>query len=50
MAYHVSSIQYSGEVYGEKAILGTELKELQSRVLSLSDERDKSLAVLNEVL
>ncbi|GFP97849.1 hypothetical protein PHJA_001929000 [Phtheirospermum japonicum] len=36
---------HAGEVYGEKAILGTELKELQSRVLSLSDERDKSLAM-----
>ncbi|KAL3644853.1 hypothetical protein CASFOL_010033 [Castilleja foliolosa] len=40
---------HTGEVYGEKAILGTELKELQSRVLSLSDERDKSLAVLDEM-
>lgn len=41
--------QRAGEVYGEKAILATELRELQSRVLSLSDERDKSLAVLDEV-
>lgn len=36
-------------MFGEKAILATELKELQSRVLSISDERDKSLAVLAEV-
>ncbi|CAI9761428.1 unnamed protein product [Fraxinus pennsylvanica] len=40
---------HAGEVYGEKAILSTELKELQSRVLSLSDERDKSLAILHEI-
>ncbi|KAK6141428.1 hypothetical protein DH2020_024833 [Rehmannia glutinosa] len=39
----------AGEVYGEKAILATELRELQSRVLSLSDERDKSLEVLDEM-
>ncbi|XP_052731393.1 uncharacterized protein LOC108326530 isoform X10 [Vigna angularis] len=40
---------HAGEVYGEKAILATELKELQSRLLSLSDERDKCLAILNEM-
>ncbi|EYU38142.1 hypothetical protein MIMGU_mgv1a007025mg [Erythranthe guttata] len=40
---------HAGEVYGEKAILATELRELQSRVLSLSDERDKSLSVLDEM-
>ncbi|CAA0832089.1 Unknown protein [Striga hermonthica] len=40
---------HAGEVYGEKAILGTELRELQSRVLSLSDKRDKSLEVLDEM-
>ncbi|GER39235.1 hypothetical protein STAS_15832 [Striga asiatica] len=40
---------HAGEVYGEKAILATELRELQSHVLSLSDERDKSLAVLNQL-
>ncbi|KAL0391046.1 UNVERIFIED_CONTAM: hypothetical protein Scaly_0461700 [Sesamum calycinum] len=39
---------HAGEVYGEKAILATELRELQSRVLCLTDERDKSLAVLLE--
>ncbi|XP_047962388.1 uncharacterized protein LOC125207191 [Salvia hispanica] len=40
---------HAGEVYGEKAILATELRELQSRALSLSVERDKYLAVLNEM-
>lgn len=40
---------HAGEVYGEKSILASELRELQSRVLSLSDERDKSLAVVDEM-
>ncbi|XP_019188660.1 PREDICTED: uncharacterized protein LOC109182882 isoform X2 [Ipomoea nil] len=40
---------HAGEVYGEKAILATEVKELQSRLLSLADERDKSLAILDEM-
>ncbi|KAM1999240.1 hypothetical protein ACFX16_006697 [Malus domestica] len=40
---------HAGEVFGEKAILATEAKELQSRLLNLLDERDKSLAILNEV-
>lgn len=44
------SLQHAGEIYGEKAILATELKELQSRLSSLSGERDKSLAILDEVL
>lgn len=42
-------LQHAGEVYGEKAILATEVRELQSRLLSLSEERDKSLAILDEV-
>lgn len=42
-------LQHAGEVYGEKAILATEAKELQSRLLCLSDERDKALATLDEV-
>ncbi|CAN6702471.1 unnamed protein product [Malus baccata var. baccata] len=41
---------HAGEVFGEKAILATEARELQSRLLNLSDERDKSLAFLNELL
>nr|GMD26855.1 rab11 family-interacting protein 3 isoform X2 [Ipomoea batatas]GMD27904.1 rab11 family-interacting protein 3 isoform X2 [Ipomoea batatas] len=40
---------HAGEVYGEKAILATEVKELQSRLLNLADERDKSLAILDEM-
>ncbi|KAK9281754.1 hypothetical protein L1049_004659 [Liquidambar formosana] len=40
---------HAGEVYGEKSILATEARELQSRLLSLSDERDKSLAILDEM-
>lgn len=40
---------HAGEVYGEKAILATEVRELQSRVLSLSDERDNALGILDEM-
>ncbi|KAK8319995.1 hypothetical protein V6Z11_A12G006900 [Gossypium hirsutum] len=40
---------HAGEVYGEKAILATEVRELQSRLHSLSEERDKSLSVLDEM-
>ncbi|KAM7253968.1 hypothetical protein ACFE04_031650 [Oxalis oulophora] len=40
---------HSGEVYGEKSILATEVRELQTRVLSLAVERDKSLAILDEM-
>ncbi|KAK1399004.1 nuclear mitotic apparatus protein 1-like [Heracleum sosnowskyi] len=40
---------YAGEVYGEKAILATELRELQSRLRILSDERVKALAIINEI-
>ncbi|CAN1855336.1 hypothetical protein LINPERHAP1_LOCUS41667 [Linum perenne] len=40
---------HAGEVYGEKAILSTEVKELQARVVNLSEERDSALAVLDEM-
>ncbi|XP_042007196.1 uncharacterized protein LOC121755838 isoform X2 [Salvia splendens] len=40
---------HAGEVYGEKAILATELRELHSRLRSLSDDRDQSLAYLDEM-
>ncbi|PKI70598.1 uncharacterized protein LOC116187927 isoform X2 [Punica granatum] len=40
---------HAGEIYGERAILATEVRELQSRLLSLSDERDRSLAILDEM-
>lgn len=42
-------LQHAGEVYGEKAILATEARELQARLVSLSYERDKALAILDEV-
>lgn len=42
-------LQHAGEVYGERSILATEVRELQSRLLCLSDERDKSLAILDKV-
>ncbi|KAI3423213.1 CUE domain-containing protein [Psidium guajava] len=37
---------YAGEVHGERAILSTEAKELQSHLLRLLEERDKSLAII----
>ncbi|KAJ0977565.1 hypothetical protein J5N97_013039 [Dioscorea zingiberensis] len=40
---------HSEEIYGERSLLVTEAKELQSRLLSLSDERDKSLRVIDEI-
>ncbi|KAK1372950.1 nuclear mitotic apparatus protein 1-like [Heracleum sosnowskyi] len=40
---------HAGEVYGEKAILSTEMRELQSRLRNLSDERVKALAILDEI-
>lgn len=42
-------MQYAGEVYGEKAILASEMRELQSRLRSLSEDRVKALAIINEV-
>ncbi|ONK68004.1 uncharacterized protein A4U43_C05F6190 [Asparagus officinalis] len=42
-------IKHAGEVYGEKAVLSTEARELQSRLLKLSDERDKSVSIINEI-
>ncbi|GMH27809.1 hypothetical protein Nepgr_029652 [Nepenthes gracilis] len=40
---------HAGEVNGEKAILATEMRELQSRLLFLSDERDKALLVVDKM-
>ncbi|KAM0954221.1 putative ubiquitin system component CUE [Dioscorea sansibarensis] len=40
---------HAGEVYGEKSILATESRELQSRLLGLSNERDKSLRIIKEI-
>ncbi|KAL0826461.1 PREDICTED: myosin heavy chain, non-muscle-like isoform X2 [Brassica oleracea var. oleracea] len=39
----------AGEVYGEKSILTSEVNELENRLLNLSEERDKSLSVLDEM-
>ncbi|KAI9180514.1 hypothetical protein LWI28_005557 [Acer negundo] len=51
MLAHAKQINdmHGGEVYGEKAILATEARELQTRLLCLSEERDKSLAVLDQM-
>lgn len=40
---------HAGEVHAEKAVLTTEAKELQSRLLGLSEERDCSLRILDEM-
>ncbi|KAH7676949.1 UBA-like protein [Dioscorea alata] len=40
---------HAGEVYGEKSILATESRELQSRLLGLSNERDKSFRIIKEI-
>lgn len=40
---------HAGEVYGEKAVLATEARELQARLMNLFDERNQSLAVLDEM-
>lgn len=40
---------HAGEVYGEKSILATEVKELQNRLLGLSDEKEKSIYILDEM-
>ncbi|KAF8006491.1 hypothetical protein BT93_K0708 [Corymbia citriodora subsp. variegata] len=37
---------HAGEVYGDRVILSTEARELQSHLLRLLDERDKSLATI----
>ncbi|XP_021747579.1 CAP-Gly domain-containing linker protein 1-like [Chenopodium quinoa] len=39
---------HAGEVYGEKSILATEVRELQTRLLGLADDKDKSLIILDE--
>ncbi|KAK9733545.1 hypothetical protein RND81_04G074500 [Saponaria officinalis] len=40
---------HAGEVYGEKSILATEVKELQARLLGLTDEKERSLSMLDEM-
>jgi len=40
---------HAGEVFGEKSILTTEARELQSRLQRLSDERNKYLVIIEEI-
>ncbi|KAK1292344.1 hypothetical protein QJS10_CPB17g01929 [Acorus calamus] len=40
---------HCGSVYGERAILATEARELQSRLLNLSAQRDYSLSMIGEM-
>lgn len=39
----------AGEVYGEKFTLASEARELQSRLLNLRDEKEKSLSIIEEI-
>lgn len=43
-------LQHAAEVYGERVILSTEARELQSHLFRLLDERDKSIAIIVQVL
>ncbi|KAF8392478.1 hypothetical protein HHK36_022820 [Tetracentron sinense] len=40
---------HAGEVYRERSILTFGVRELQSRLLSLSDDKDKSLTIIDEI-
>ncbi|XP_078445171.1 uncharacterized protein LOC144714325 [Wolffia australiana] len=40
---------HAGEIYGERSILVTEAKELQSRLLSLSEQRHGTLAITEQI-
>ncbi|KAG6402959.1 hypothetical protein SASPL_135174 [Salvia splendens] len=44
-----SNDMHAGDVCGEKVILTTELRDLHTRLVSLSNDRDKSLADLDEM-
>lgn len=46
---HLLYIQHAGEVFGERSILTTEARELQSRLQRLSEERNSYLVVIEEV-
>ena len=46
---HLCYIQHAGEVFGERSILTTEARELQSRLQRLSEERNNYLVVIEEV-
>jgi hypothetical protein len=47
---HLCYIQHAGEVFGERSILNTEARELQSRLQRLSEERNNYLDVIEEVV
>ncbi|XP_047334082.1 early endosome antigen 1-like [Impatiens glandulifera] len=40
---------HAGEIFGEKDILDTEVRRLQSRLLNLSEEKNKTLDILDEM-
>ncbi|KAJ6808863.1 laminin subunit beta-1-like [Iris pallida] len=40
---------HAGDIHGEKAILSTEARELQSRLLSFSDEKERSFSIIEEI-
>ncbi|KAG0502681.1 hypothetical protein HPP92_002753 [Vanilla planifolia] len=40
----------AGEVYGERSILATEARELQSRLLRMSEEKTEHLSITEEIL
>ncbi len=42
-------MQHAGEVYGEKSMLATESRELQSRLAKLKAENEKAFSAINEV-
>jgi hypothetical protein len=42
-------MQHACEIFGEKSILITEARELQSRLQRLSDDRTRYLVVIEEV-
>ncbi|KAH9312422.1 hypothetical protein KI387_027457, partial [Taxus chinensis] len=44
-----SNDMHAGEVYGERAILATEARELQSRITQLAAEKDSALRMINEM-
>lgn len=41
--------QHAEEVHGERSMLAAEAQGLQSWLLSVSNERDKSLGIIDEV-
>lgn len=40
---------HAGEVYGERAILATEARELRSRLVQLSADKDKAFCIIGEM-